>query len=266
MQLLEAEWTVETPIDGWWLQSPLLLALTPAMARSGLALPLRFFGPLMGDQVEFETLDELTAQPGLATIREDEDEDDVFLSTDSWPLDGSWIRLTLDRDAGTLGLRIGLHPDSRSGIDRNLEDRLRTLAARVGASLPGAVQGGILDLSTASTPPPPPTPPAAPPGSNPMRSFETPQLLADALSWTAEYDSFDQRHNDVYFGIVLWRGGQEVDRFMVVVDEYVGKWDGQQRRFDATRARDHYRERLSAAAASGASNTEHGTVRFPGQG
>lgn len=258
---LEAEWTLTGAPDGWWRERSFLTAFLTSVSDAGLDLPFRLYGPLVGDQIEFDDLEALGEHedaPGLL------DEDDVFLATDEWALDGSWIQLSVDQEAGALSLKACLHPDSAGHLASSAWGLLRDLVARLAARLPGTAEGGILDLSGALAVPASTSTPT-PGGPSPMRDFDSPQPLPDGLSWTAKYDSFNQRYQEVYFGITLWRGNQAIDRFMVVVDEYLGEWDGKDRRYDAALARDAYRGRLARAAAAGESNCEHGTGRFHGK-
>ena len=45
--------------------------------------------------------------------------------------------------------------------------------------------------------------------------FPDPTPLGEGLSWTAQYDSWDQYHDDIYYMISLYRKGQEWKRFFV---------------------------------------------------
>lgn len=46
-------------------------------------------------------------------------------------------------------------------------------------------------------------------------SFDTPTSLDGHRSWTAVFDSYDQRNDDLYYVIVIHEAGREVKRFMV---------------------------------------------------
>jgi hypothetical protein len=260
---LEAEWTLRGATAGWWRERGFLRSVFTAMQQAGLDLPLRFFGPLIGDPVEFASLDELAAHPDAPDLL---DEDDVFLATEQWALDGSWIRLSVDQDEDTLTVKVCLHPDSASHLGPSAETTVQAFATRLAGALPGTADGGVLELSGALGASPSSRPPRVTEAPSPMRDFDTPEDLTAGLSWTAEYDSFNQRYQEVYFGITLWRDGEATSRFMVVVDEVLGDWDGNDRHYDAAQAREAYRQRLAAAAASGTGNCEHGTDRFPGAG
>jgi hypothetical protein len=36
-------------------------------------------------------------------------------------------------------------------------------------------------------------------------------------SWTASFDSYDQRNDDCYYGVTVWEGDREVARLRVVI-------------------------------------------------
>lgn len=97
-----------------------------------------------------------------------------------------------------------------------------------------------------------------------MQDIPRPQALGDGRTWTAEYVSFDPRHGDVYFGMTIRDPGKAERRFMVVVLEYLGDWDGEKWTRDPAGEEPHYRRELHAAALRGESNCEHGTLRYPG--
>jgi len=90
-----------------------------------------------------------------------------------------------------------------------------------------------------------------------MKDIDERQDLGDGRSWTASFDSFDSRHNDVYYGVTIWRGDSVERRFMACVIEYMGSSDEERPAY--------YRKAVGAVAAAGESNCEWGTDRFPGE-
>jgi hypothetical protein len=53
--------------------------------------------------------------------------------------------------------------------------------------------------------------------------FNAPVTIDFQRSWTATFDSYDQRNDDVYYVVTLREDGREVARFMVQVALY---WAG----------------------------------------
>lgn len=68
----------------------------------------------------------------------------------------------------------------------------------------------------------------------------TPVAGGDGRTWTAAFDSYDSRTEDLYYVLSLWLDGQVVDRFVVSV-------------FPSGDPRDA----LARLAAGGVTNTEY---------
>jgi hypothetical protein len=53
--------------------------------------------------------------------------------------------------------------------------------------------------------------------------FHEPTAIDAKASWTATFESYDQRHDDVYYVVTRLEGAQEIAQFIVVVGLY---WAG----------------------------------------
>jgi hypothetical protein len=47
--------------------------------------------------------------------------------------------------------------------------------------------------------------------------FDHPNAIDERRSWTAVFESYDQRNEDIYYVVAVSEDGREVDRFMVQV-------------------------------------------------
>ncbi|MBI4614609.1 MAG: hypothetical protein HY720_13445 [Planctomycetes bacterium] len=88
-------------------------------------------------------------------------------------------------------------------------------------------------------------------------SFEWPEFrertpIDSAMSWSAEFESYDQRKDDCYYAVTLHEGDREATRFYVKID--VG-WVGG----DCTDPEflERMRTEIHTVAARGRTNTEY---------
>jgi hypothetical protein len=86
--------------------------------------------------------------------------------------------------------------------------------------------------------------------------FNAPVTIDAQRSWTATFDSYDQRNDDVYYLVTLREDGREVARFMVQVGLY---WAGDDWTGPGFAGRLH--DELHKVAVTGKTNTSYtGTV------
>lgn len=71
-------------------------------------------------------------------------------------------------------------------------------------------------------------------------------------SWTASFDSYDQRNDDVYYVVTLHEAGREVGRFMVQVGLH---WAGDD--WTGPDFVERLRKEIHRAAATGKTNTSY---------
>lgn len=83
-------------------------------------------------------------------------------------------------------------------------------------------------------------------------SFSEPTVIDPSRSWTARFDSCDQRNDNVYYIVTLLENGREPRRFMAQVD--VG-WAGNDWTGPEFAAR--LRERIHWVARDGVTNTSY---------
>lgn len=263
--LMQASWEVTAAAERWWSEPAFLGSLLRALDSSGLWLPFRSFGLLGGERLVVASLDALASDPAAAALLDDGDE--VYLSTADWPLDGSWIEFRVSgREPASFGIRMHLESETTLPLATPPDAAWRAFVRLASVVLPGEAGEPSVSLLAGAEDAAGEAPRSAarfrradsPP------SFDAPQALSDGRSWTAGFDSLDERHQDVYFGVTIWRGLESLARFMVQVDEYLGEWDGQDRHFDTAAARAHYCRAIAAVAADGRANCRHGTSRFPG--
>ncbi len=48
-----------------------------------------------------------------------------------------------------------------------------------------------------------------------LAHFEKPTMIDEKKSWTAEFDSYNQRTEDVYFSVTIWEDDEAVNKFIV---------------------------------------------------
>lgn len=82
--------------------------------------------------------------------------------------------------------------------------------------------------------------------------FEDKQSLDGSRSWTAKFDSYDQRNEDCYYGVRIFDGEQSTGEFMVRVGtEFAGDdWSGPEFVTEL-------RSRIARVAATGKTNTDY---------
>ncbi|TMQ05592.1 MAG: hypothetical protein E6J90_41630 [Deltaproteobacteria bacterium] len=82
--------------------------------------------------------------------------------------------------------------------------------------------------------------------------YPEPTPLDAQRSWTATFDSHDQRNDDVYYMVTIHEAGREVARFMVHIFPYWAgdDWRGQE-------FVDRMRKELGKVAATGKTNTSY---------
>jgi hypothetical protein len=83
--------------------------------------------------------------------------------------------------------------------------------------------------------------------------FAEPVVIDSSRSWTAAFDSFDQRNDNCYYIVTLLASGMPPQRFMAQID--VG-WAGDDWTIPEFAAR--LRERIGRVAREGISNTSYG--------
>lgn len=82
--------------------------------------------------------------------------------------------------------------------------------------------------------------------------FPEPTPLDTQRSWTAAFESYDQRNEDVYYVITLHEGGREVGRFIVEVFPH---WAGDD--WSVPEFEEGMRKALHVLAAAGKTNTSY---------
>jgi hypothetical protein len=82
--------------------------------------------------------------------------------------------------------------------------------------------------------------------------FTNPEALEGNRSWTARFDSYDQRNEDCYYMVTVSDAGRENGHFMVQVGtEFAGDdWTG-------PAFIDELRSRIASVAADGKTNTDY---------
>ncbi|CAN1208974.1 hypothetical protein TUMEXPCC7403_02040 [Tumidithrix helvetica PCC 7403] len=88
-------------------------------------------------------------------------------------------------------------------------------------------------------------------------AFEFPQFhepipINSSSSWTATFDSYDQRNDDCYYLITVREGEHQVSQFMTAVGLWWADDDWSDLKFT-----DRLREALAIVAATGQSNTNY---------
>ena len=81
--------------------------------------------------------------------------------------------------------------------------------------------------------------------------FDEPTPIDATRSWTAEFDSYDQRNDDAYYIVTTYAAARPTDRFMVQVFLY-GIEDWRTAEFVGT-----VRDALHRAAVAGRTNTDY---------
>ena len=92
-------------------------------------------------------------------------------------------------------------------------------------------------------------------------SFDTPTPLDAQRGWTARFDSYDQRNEDVYYVVAIHDGTREVARFMVQIS-VAGAGDD----WTAPGFTEDLRKDLQRAAGAGKTNTSYTGPMVPGPG
>jgi hypothetical protein len=82
--------------------------------------------------------------------------------------------------------------------------------------------------------------------------FPEPVMVADGRAWTATFESFDQRKDDLYYIADIHEGGVRSARFMVHVSPTIHPdlWTG-------PAFIEHVRQAIGKVAATGRTNTEY---------
>lgn len=88
--------------------------------------------------------------------------------------------------------------------------------------------------------------------------FSEPVALADGRRWTAAFDSYDQRNEDVYYVITLHADGEPV-RFMAQAPLY---WAGED--WSTPEFRTRLESELALVAKQGQSNTPYAGTMLSG--
>jgi hypothetical protein len=78
---------------------------------------------------------------------------------------------------------------------------------------------------------------------NVLCNYPDPHALLDGTTWTAELESFDQRHDDAFYAVTLTRDGVMMGCIMAVVH--------------AGGTKEQIEKRVAAVAQSGRSNTDY---------
>lgn len=82
--------------------------------------------------------------------------------------------------------------------------------------------------------------------------FTTPQPLAGGRTWTATFESFDQRNDDIYYVVDIREGDTRITRFIAQVWPSVpgNAWDG-------PAFVENVRQGIAKVAATGKTNTSY---------
>jgi endonuclease YncB( thermonuclease family) len=88
--------------------------------------------------------------------------------------------------------------------------------------------------------------------------FREPMPIDTQRSWTATFDSYDQRNDDVYYVVTIREGGTDVARFMVQVGLY---WAGNDWTGPGFIKRLH--QELHKVAVTGKTNTSYTGTMVP---
>jgi len=80
--------------------------------------------------------------------------------------------------------------------------------------------------------------------------YDEPNALDDRRSWTARFESFDQRNEVIYYTLRLYEDGAMTSEFIGAVSYWGPEWDGPD--FRAIIERE-----LTGIAVSGTTNTEY---------
>ena len=91
--------------------------------------------------------------------------------------------------------------------------------------------------------------------------FPQPTPIDGQRAWTAAFESFDQRNDDLYYVVDLHDGGQRTARFLVQVSPtlHPDEWDG-------PKFVEQVRQAIAKVAATGKTNTSYlgAMVKPPG--
>jgi hypothetical protein len=79
--------------------------------------------------------------------------------------------------------------------------------------------------------------------------FDDPNALDDGRSWTARFESFDQRNDDVYYTIRIVSDGK--------TSEFIGKLSYLGQDQDSDELKSNFAGQLREIAAMGKTNTEY---------
>ena len=82
--------------------------------------------------------------------------------------------------------------------------------------------------------------------------FPEPTPLDTQRTWTAAFESYDQRKENVYYVITLHEGGREVGRFIV---EIFPSWAGED--WSGPEFKEGLQKELHVLAAAGKTNTSY---------
>jgi hypothetical protein len=85
-----------------------------------------------------------------------------------------------------------------------------------------------------------------------MPEFPEPTAIDEARSWTATYDSYDQRHDVSYYQVTIHEAGHDVGQIMVEVSMFPAGDDWRTAEFLS-----YMRKEIHEVAVEGTSNTEY---------
>lgn len=88
--------------------------------------------------------------------------------------------------------------------------------------------------------------------SSEFPEFDEPIAIDARRSWTARFDSYDQRQEDCYYAVALHQDGREVARFMAEVSLH---WAGDD--WSAAEFVERLRQELQDVAVQGKTNTTY---------
>jgi hypothetical protein len=88
--------------------------------------------------------------------------------------------------------------------------------------------------------------------SDRLSDFSQHMPLDGNRAWTAIFDSYDQRNDDCYYLVTLYRDGAPDSQFMVQIGMW---WAGDD--WTSTEFIDRLKSEISAVAATGKSNTDY---------
>jgi hypothetical protein len=82
--------------------------------------------------------------------------------------------------------------------------------------------------------------------------FSEPTAIDAQRSWTAGFESYDQRKDDIYYVVTLWEGQRQTGRFIVVLSPWSEGDDWREPGFA-----EYLRREIHRLAVTGKTNTDY---------